>query len=299
MLATSGNNSLSAAFGHSDASEPRRYAARRSGSPITLTEVSWRFLLRNLSGGSSALGIVFRRRSKREGRSTHFNSSVEYARQSSVSGQRAVTGESAVHWYKHHLGDYSTDTAGLSLLEHGAYRLLLDAYYSNNGPLPCEMPVLYRICHAINNHEKAAVQFVIKRFFTNSGMTIKNNRADQEILKYQAQCSANRRRIVPESASKPEARSQEEATPPPNTTYSGAAAPFDPDREVWRLGLEVLMAAKVPERQARAIIGKHYKRNKSKLLEVLCDMAKAPVIDPIPYLEAALNPKGGHDKVVL
>ena len=113
-----------------------------------------------------------------------------------------------MHWYKHHLGDYATDTVGLSALEHGVYRLLLDAYYSNDGPLPCDLGILYRICHAHNGSERKAVRTVVVRFFTNSDRTIKQKRADQEILKYQAQCLANRRRIGNESASKPEAISQ-------------------------------------------------------------------------------------------
>jgi uncharacterized protein YdaU (DUF1376 family) len=35
-----------------------------------------------------------------------------------------------MNFYKHFLGDYARDTKGLSLLEHGAYRVLLDHNYA-------------------------------------------------------------------------------------------------------------------------------------------------------------------------
>ena len=111
-----------------------------------------------------------------------------------------------MQWYKHHLDAYSRDTPELSVTEHGAYRLLLDAYYQREGPLPCDKELLYRICRAHRAHELKAVDFVVRLFFTNSDSTIKNKRADQEILKYQQRCSANRRpnrqRIVNESSQK-------------------------------------------------------------------------------------------------
>ena len=33
-------------------------------------------------------------------------------------------------FYKRYLGDYQRDTGHLSMLEHGAYTLLLDAFYA-------------------------------------------------------------------------------------------------------------------------------------------------------------------------
>lgn len=113
-----------------------------------------------------------------------------------------------MHWYKHNLGDYASDTAGLTLLEHGAYRLLLDAYYSNNGRLSSDRSILYRICRARRPAEMRAVRRVVGIYFLDDNSYLKNSRADQEILKYQSQCVANRRRIVAESASEPEAISQ-------------------------------------------------------------------------------------------
>ena len=35
-----------------------------------------------------------------------------------------------MNYYERHLGDYARDTGHLSMLEHGAYSLLLDRYYA-------------------------------------------------------------------------------------------------------------------------------------------------------------------------
>lgn len=69
-----------------------------------------------------------------------------------------------MNYYKHHLGDYAKDTRHLSMLEHGAYRLLLDHYYATEKPIPdhlCE-----RITNARTGAERKAVRSVLEQFFT-------------------------------------------------------------------------------------------------------------------------------------
>ena len=50
-----------------------------------------------------------------------------------------------MQWYKHYIADYQQDTADLTLIEQGAYRALLDAYYQREGPLPNDMKVINRL----------------------------------------------------------------------------------------------------------------------------------------------------------
>ena len=85
-----------------------------------------------------------------------------------------------MNYYKRHLGDYAKDTRHLSLLEHGAYCLLLDYYYSTEKPIHddrCE-----RIAGARTEVEIAAVRSVLKEFFTlDDGGLWRSKKADEVI----------------------------------------------------------------------------------------------------------------------
>lgn len=87
-----------------------------------------------------------------------------------------------MNFYKHWLGDYQRDTADLSLMEHGAYRLLLDAYYATEEPFPADLGRLYRTARAVTPEEQEAVRTVVQRFFpiAEDGRR-RNARADREI----------------------------------------------------------------------------------------------------------------------
>jgi uncharacterized protein YdaU (DUF1376 family) len=87
-----------------------------------------------------------------------------------------------MNWYPHYPGDYTRDTAHLSLVQHGAYRLLLDHYYSTASPLPSEASTLYRICRAFDEGERNAVDFVISQFFELRADGHHNSRADRQLV---------------------------------------------------------------------------------------------------------------------
>jgi len=97
-----------------------------------------------------------------------------------------------MNYYKHYMGDYARATAHLSILEHGAYRLLIDAYYSNEGPLPSEKTALYRICRAFDAAERKAVDVIVEQFFNDSGERIVHQRIDEELTKYETKRATNR-----------------------------------------------------------------------------------------------------------
>jgi uncharacterized protein YdaU (DUF1376 family) len=84
-------------------------------------------------------------------------------------------------WYAHYPGDYGRDTAHLSLVQHGAYRLLLDHYYSNAAPLPPDLTALHRICRAFEQTEKDAVNSILAEFFELRADGYHNARADVEL----------------------------------------------------------------------------------------------------------------------
>jgi uncharacterized protein YdaU (DUF1376 family) len=86
--------------------------------------------------------------------------------------------------YPHFIGDYARDTQDLTLMEHGAYRVLLDHYYAQHGDVPADVGKLYRVCNAVTAAERKAVQSIADRFFSVNGDGRRHNRrADEEIAK--------------------------------------------------------------------------------------------------------------------
>ena len=78
-------------------------------------------------------------------------------------------------------------TMHLSMIEHGAYTVLLDAYYATEKPLAADYESLYRVCRAMSKAEKEAVRRVVDAFFHIAGDGLRHNpRADKEITTAQA-----------------------------------------------------------------------------------------------------------------
>lgn len=94
-----------------------------------------------------------------------------------------------MNYYSRHLGDYARDTGHLSILEHGAYTLLLDRYYVSEAGIPADQA--HRLARARTREEKQAVDMVLEEFFTlEEGIWI-NKRCEEEIAKAQTQIKAN------------------------------------------------------------------------------------------------------------
>lgn len=70
-----------------------------------------------------------------------------------------------MNFYMHYIGDYGRDTGDLSMLEHGAYRLMLDQFYGSGRPLPANKQALYRILRAESKEDRKAVDAVSIRFW--------------------------------------------------------------------------------------------------------------------------------------
>ena len=69
-----------------------------------------------------------------------------------------------MNYYKRHIGDYHKKAGRLSMLEHGAYTLLLDSCYDRE-KFPTKEEAL-DWCWARSADEVAAVEFVLAKFFT-------------------------------------------------------------------------------------------------------------------------------------
>lgn len=86
-------------------------------------------------------------------------------------------------WYPRYPGDYLRDTQHLSLVQHGAYGVLLDSYYCTGKPLPIDRDSLYRIARAFTPEERLAVDSVVVQFFVQQDDGWHNRRADVELAK--------------------------------------------------------------------------------------------------------------------
>lgn len=134
-----------------------------------------------------------------------------------------------MNWYKHYLGDYARKTAHLSVTEHGAYRLLIDHYYSLRHPLPDDFAYLCRVARCHSRYEKSCLRTVLTTYFDIINHQVTNARIDEEILKYQRIVDASRKangvRWDQNRKSPPEVRSQiSEESKPLASSPSGLSA---------------------------------------------------------------------------
>lgn len=86
-----------------------------------------------------------------------------------------------MNYYRRYSGDYLKKTARLSILEHGAYSLLLDYYYADEEPLPADHEEIYRIVRALSPPERKAIDKVLGLYFALRADGYHNERADEEI----------------------------------------------------------------------------------------------------------------------
>jgi len=86
-----------------------------------------------------------------------------------------------MHYYQHNIADYRKDTSHLTLLEHGAYRQLLDQYYLNEEPLSLDETKLFRLLSAKTTEEKNAIKSVLDDFFTQTETGYIHRRCEIEI----------------------------------------------------------------------------------------------------------------------
>jgi uncharacterized protein YdaU (DUF1376 family) len=94
-----------------------------------------------------------------------------------------------VNYYKRHIGDYAKKAGHLSVLEHGVYTLLLDAYYDRE-QAPTRAEAL-RQARARTPEEVAAVDAVLADFFTLDGDRYTQRRVEEEFVKAEQVAKAN------------------------------------------------------------------------------------------------------------
>lgn len=96
-----------------------------------------------------------------------------------------------MHYYKRNLGDYAKKAGRLSMLQHGAYTLLIDTCYDRE-----QFPTLDEAIDwawASSAAEVEAVEFVLRKFFVLEGDRYVQKRIQEELLEYRAKSDINTR----------------------------------------------------------------------------------------------------------
>jgi len=86
-------------------------------------------------------------------------------------------------WSPFYWADYVADTSQLSLVEHGAYFMLMAHYYNTRKPLPANASILHRVCRATTDAEQEAVAVILTAYFRRDGEFYYHNRIDKELAK--------------------------------------------------------------------------------------------------------------------
>lgn len=105
-----------------------------------------------------------------------------------------------MHYFKRNIGDYHKKAGRLSMLEHGAYTLLMDACYDRE-----KFPTMDQAldwCWARSDGEVAAVKFVLEKFFTLEGEQYMQHRIADEIERYHQNAKTNKQIALDREAAK-------------------------------------------------------------------------------------------------
>lgn len=93
-----------------------------------------------------------------------------------------------MNFYEHHIGDWDSATAHLSLLEEAVYGRLIRLYYRTEKPVPADLAQACRLVRAVTKQERQAVQTVLAEFFVQGPDGWRQRRCDEEISRYREKC---------------------------------------------------------------------------------------------------------------
>jgi uncharacterized protein YdaU (DUF1376 family) len=123
-----------------------------------------------------------------------------------------------MHYYKRNLGDYAKKCGRLTMLQHGAYTLLIDSCYDREVFPTLEQAIEWT--WASTEQEIEAVKFVLSRFFKLSDDgTYVQDRILSELLEYHAKADTNKRIAIERETKRKQGstnRAPDVNEPPPN-----------------------------------------------------------------------------------
>lgn len=104
-----------------------------------------------------------------------------------------ATNAKPLGWYPHHVKSYRKKTGGLTTIEHGVYRLLMDEYWDRGGPLPDNARAL-RHATKVTHRSATSLVKILTTYFTLTDGHWHHHRIDEELAKannrYVKRCAA-------------------------------------------------------------------------------------------------------------
>ena len=122
-----------------------------------------------------------------------------------------------MHYYKKNIGDYAKKTGRLTMLQHGAYTLLIDSCYDRETFPTIDEAIEWT--WASSTEEIEAVKFVLKKFFVYQNGLYVQKRIREELDNYHNNAETNKRIAIEREAKRREKRTKREQfvnEPPPN-----------------------------------------------------------------------------------
>jgi len=229
-----------------------------------------------------------------------------------------------MHYYKRNLGDYAKKAGRLSMLQHGAFTLLIDSCYDRE-----QFPTLEDALDwtwASSSAEVEAVEFVLRKFFTLEDGRYVQKRIQEEIAEYHAKATTNARIAQEREAKRKDSLTNrartvndtlpEQHEPPPNhkpltnnqepltnavTNVTEAVASTSADqltkKELWDAGKSLLEKSGVAPAQCGSFVGKLVKDYGE---QIVVDAVRSAVVtqpvDPSEYLKAICMRSSGKRK---
>lgn len=95
-----------------------------------------------------------------------------------------------MHYYQFNIKDYSFATIRMSLMEDLAFRRMLDLFYESEKPLPFELKRIAKLIGMSDFQEE--IRDVLNEFWSETESGWVNDRANEEIAKYQAKADSAR-----------------------------------------------------------------------------------------------------------
>jgi len=158
-----------------------------------------------------------------------------------------------MHYYKRNLGDYAKKAGRLTMLQHGAYTLLIDSCYDREVFPTFDQAIEWT--WASTEAEIEAIKFVLGRFFTldKDGQYVQD-RILAELLNYHKNADINKRIADEREAKRKEKRTDRAHAvyePPPNQepltkNHKPTDTPVGVSVDVWQDFVKLRKAKKAP-----------------------------------------------------